>query len=47
MLNLNRTRKTAYFIKDLENIHDAGDLCSWSLKKVCAHVICVDYKFSL
>ena len=40
MLNLNRTRKTAYF-------HDSGDLNSWSLKKVAAHVICVDYKFSL
>ena len=47
MLNLNRTRKTAYFMKDLENIHDAGDLNSWSLKKVAAHVICIDYKFSL
>lgn len=40
MLNLNRTRKTAYF-------HDTGDLNSWSLKKVAAHVICIDYKFSL
>lgn len=47
MLNLNRTRKTAYFMKDLENIHDTGDLNSWSLKKVAAHVICIDYKFSL
>ena len=40
MLNLNRTRKTAYF-------HNTGDLNSWSLKKVAAHVICIDYKFSL
>lgn len=40
MLNLNRTRKTAYF-------YDTGDLNSWSLKKVAAHVICIDYKFSL
>lgn len=40
MLNLNRTRKTAYF-------YDTGDLNSWSLKKVTAHVICIDYKFSL
>lgn len=40
MLNLNRTRKTAYF-------YDTGDLNSRSLKKVAAHVICIDYKFSL
>ena len=40
MLNLNRTRKIAYF-------YDTGDLNSWSLKKVAAHVICIDYKFSL
>lgn len=40
MLNLNRTRQTAYF-------YDTGDLNSWSLKKVAAHVICIDYKFSL
>ena len=40
MLNLNRTRKTAYF-------YDTGDLNSWSLKKVAAHVICIDCKFSL
>ncbi|MBR5138285.1 MAG: DUF2490 domain-containing protein [Alistipes sp.] len=47
MLNLNRTRKVSYYNSYIENIHDAGDLCSWSLKKVCAHVICVDYKFTL
>ena len=47
MLNLNRTRKLSYYSSYIENVHDAGDLCSWSLKKVCAHVICVDYKFTL
>ena len=47
MFNLNRTRKASYYNSYIENVHDAGDLCSWSLKKVCAHVICVDYKFSL
>ncbi len=40
MLNLNRTRKTSY-------LYDSGDLNSWSLKKVAAHVICIDYKFTL
>ncbi len=40
MLNLNRSYKSKY---------DAatGNLQSWALEKVCAHVICVDYKFSL
>ncbi|MBQ5899320.1 MAG: DUF2490 domain-containing protein [Alistipes sp.] len=47
MLNLNRTRKASYFSSWVENVHDAGDLCKWSLSKVAAHVICVDYKFSL
>lgn len=47
MLNLNRTRKVAYFSKGFNHVNEAGDLNSWSLKKVAAHVICVDYKFSL
>ena len=47
MLNLNRTRKAAYFSKGHNNAYEVGDLNSWSLKKVAAHVICVDYKFSL
>jgi hypothetical protein len=47
MLNLNRTRKVAYFSKGYNSAYEVGDLNSWSLKKVCAHVICVDYKFSL
>lgn len=40
MLNLNRSYKAKY---------DAslGNLQSWALEKVAAHVICVDYKFSL
>lgn len=47
MLNLNRTRKVAYFSKGFNHVNEAGDLNSWSLSKVAAHVICVDYKFSL
>ena len=47
MLNLNRTRKAAYFSQGHNNAYEVGDLNSWSLKKVAAHVICVDYKFSL
>ena len=47
MLNLNRTRKTAYFSKGHNSAYEVGDLNSWSLRKVAAHVICVDYKFSL
>ena len=40
MINFNRSYKTSY---------DAslGNLQSWALEKVAAHVICVDYKFSL
>lgn len=40
MVNLNRSYKVKY---------DAalGDLQSWALERVAAHVICVDYKFSL
>ncbi len=40
MLNLNRSYKNRYDTT-------TGDLKSWGLEKVCAHVICVDYKFSL
>ena len=40
MINFNRSYKAKY---------DAslGNLQSWALEKVAAHVICVDYKFSL
>ena len=40
MINFNRTYKTAY-----DKV--SGDLQKWALENVCAHVICVDYKFSL
>lgn len=40
MLNLNRTYSAKYDAAE-------GNLQSWALKKVCAHVICVDYKFTL
>lgn len=40
MLNLNRSYKNRYDTA-------TGDLQKWALEKVCAHVICVDYKFSL
>ena len=40
MLNLNRSYKNKY---------DAatGDVDKWALEKLCAHVICVEYKFKL
>lgn len=40
MLNLNRSYKAKYDTS-------SGNLTSWGLEKVAAHVICVDYKFSL
>lgn len=40
MLNLNRAYEADYN-------STTGNLQSWALEKVCAHVICVDYKFSL
>ena len=40
MINFNRTYKTTY-----DKV--SGDLQKWALENVCAHVICVDYKFSL
>lgn len=40
MINFNRSYKTSY-----DKV--SGDLKSWGLEKLCAHVICVDYKFSL
>ena len=40
MLNINRSHKMSY--DDL-----TGDLQRWALEKLCAHVICVEYKFQL
>ena len=40
MINFNRTYKTTY-----DKV--SGDLQKWALENVCAHVICVDYKFTL
>lgn len=40
MLNINRSHKMSY-----DDI--TGDLQKWALEKLCAHVICVEYKFKL
>ena len=40
MINFNRSYKASY-----DTV--TGDLQKWALEKVCAHVICVDYKFTL
>lgn len=40
MLNINRSYKIGY---DSES----GDVEKWALEKLCAHVICVEYKFKL
>ena len=40
MLNLNRSYKMAYD-------KTTGDVQKWALEKLCAHVICVEYKFTL
>lgn len=40
MLNLNRAYESSYNAS-------TGALQAWALEKVCAHVICVDYKFTL
>lgn len=40
MLNLNRSYKNSYD-------KTTGDVQKWALEKLCAHVICVEYKFSL
>lgn len=40
MLNINRSHKISY-----DDV--TGDIQKWALEKLCAHVICVEYKFKL
>ena len=40
MVNLNRSYKIGYD-------KTTGDVQKWALEKLCAHVICVEYKFTL
>ena len=40
MVNLNRSYKMGYD-------KTTGDVQKWALEKLCAHVICVEYKFTL
>lgn len=40
MVNFNRSNKLSY-------AKDSGDLEKWAIERVCAHVICVEYKFKL